>query len=233
MQVLIRNQLLVAVLALTSACLSIYSAARLFAELSAMGPKKTMQQWAIDGQFGSHAARQKVLSRLLMSLRVSPWNADHHMELARFYTWHMHRTSKQTSQHKIFQNRSQQQILQAIPLRPSWGLAWATLAENSLVSGQYSPTVNQFIELALQYGQYEPGTLNKVSLLGMLHWQELPKSMQEKVQSAIVRALKIQNHHTNLIRLAFSLHWQEHLYPLLQTPAQRAEYNRQIQRLGF
>ena len=181
---------------------------------------------------GSHAMRQKQLSRLLMSIRVAPWGADRHMDLARFYTWHMHRLPSQSSQHQIFALRTQRQILEAVHWRPSWGFAWAALAENSIVSGQDKSAINQFLERALRYGPYEQGTLNKVALVGMLYWQELPDSMRKQIQMAIVRSLKIHNHHTNLIRLAFSLQWQEHLLPLLQTPAQRAEYHRQVQRLA-
>ena len=197
-----------------------------------MGPQKIMQQWAGDGQMGSHSIRQKQLSRLLMSIHVAPWSADRHMDLARFYTWHMHRMPRHSPQYQIYALRTQQQILEAVRWRPGWGFAWAALAENSAASGAYKPVTNEYLARGLRYGPYEPGTLNKLALVGMLHWRELPQALRQQVQMAIVRALKINNHHVNLIRLAFSLQWQEHLLPLLQTPAQRAEYHRQIQRLA-
>ena len=228
---LIRNQLFIAVLALSSACLAVVCAARLFGELSAFQPIKSMQLWANDGRMGSHSQRQALLSRLLMSLHVSPWSADRHMDLARFYTWHMHGLPRQSSQHQIYAQRTQQQILEAVRRRPSWGFAWAALAENSVVAGQYDPAVNNFIEQALRYGSFEPGTLRKVSLLGMIHWKEFPQPLRHKILMAVTQALKIDSHPTSLIRLAFSLQWQDQLWPLLQTPAQRAEFARQTKRL--
>ena len=228
---LIRNRILVAALALTSACLSVFCGTRLFGELSAMGPVKSMQEWAVDGQMGSHTARQKLLSRLLMSIRVSPWSADRHMDLARFYTWHMHLLPRQSNQHRVFALRTQQQLLDAVRWRPGWGLAWAALAENTVISGQYEPTIIPLLERAYRYAPYEPGTLRKISLMGMLHWENYPQPVRKIILAAVTQSLKIDRHPANLIRLAFSLQWQMNLKPLIETSEQRAEFDRQARRL--
>ena len=232
MHALIRNQLFAAGLALASACLAVFSAARLFGELSAMAPRKAMQQWAQDGQLGSHLKRQKYLSRLLMSVRVAPWNADRRMDLARFYTWHMHQAPNQSEQHRIYAQRTQRRILEALRQRPSWGFAWAALAENSVISGKYDPVINDFMEGALRYGPFEPGTLKKVILVGMLHWREFPQPIRSAILAAVTRSLNIDDDPTDLIRLAFTLHWQEYLLPLLQTPRQRIIYDDLVRRVA-
>ncbi len=226
-----RNYLFIAALALLGAMLAVYSAVRLFGELSAQAPSKAMQQWAIDGQMGSYRERQKLLSRLLMSIRAATLNADHRMDLARFYMWHLRQSAKQSSQHQIYAQRIQRRLLEAIKRRPNWGFAWASLAENSVVSGQYDALINPFIIRALKYGPNEPGTVKKVAVVAMLHWDHLPEPLRRTIRSAITRFLRTDDHPGNLIRLAFSLQWQAHLQPLLQTPAQEAEFTRQLRRI--
>ncbi len=231
MHPLIRKQLFTTVLALGSACLAVFSTSRLFGELSATGPLKTMQQWSIDGKMGAHPVRQKQLSRLLMSIRVAPWSSDRRMDLARFYTWHLHRESRYSRKHQIYAQRTQQRILEALRWRPSWGFAWARLAENSVVSGNYDPVINRYLERALRYGPYELGTLQKVALMGMLHWQKFPQSMQGEILATVKRLLTIDDHPNNLIRLAFTLQWHEHILPLLQNPHQHSLYDAISRRL--
>lgn len=197
-----------------------------------MGPLKAMQQWASDGQMGSHSRRQKQLSRLLMSLQVAPWSADRHMDLARFYTWHMRRTTRRSEQHQIYAQRTQQQLLAAVQQRPVWGLAWAALAENSVASGHYKPVIEGFLSRALRLGPYEPGTLRKIALVGMLHWSNLCPALRGAVRKVVRRSLQIDDHPATLIRLAFSLQWQDQLQDLLQAPSQRAEFERLSRRQG-
>ncbi len=191
-----------------------------------------MVSWERHGQIGSHAARQRLLTRLLVAARAMPWNAEYRTQLAHFYTWHAHAEVPNSARQRLFVLRAREWLEDVLVHRPAWGYAWALLAENHSLGAMWAPASNRLLDRAVMLGPFEPGTLKKVAMVGMGRWSALDEAARRTVRTAMSRALNLDPRPLELVRAAVGLDWASELDPLLHDADLRARFQALVARQG-
>jgi hypothetical protein len=162
------------------------------------------------------------------AIAVNPMDAQSRMDLGRFFAWHAARQRTGSPRAEIYQNLAADRFAEAVLVRPTWGYAWALLAEQWLASGQSLERVVYALRHALTMSPREPVVQLKSLWLGLGYWSVLDTPMRQQLAASLKRltgqreyfdaAARIALHHAKSSLLAgnFEHAWQHAALARLQ-----------------
>ena len=149
------------------------------------------------------------------SLR-NPLDADILILLVRLYQW---RAYEQRLWPQVA-NRTLSQSLRFARLacrrRPSWGLAWATLAVVKNTARQRDKEMIFGINKAIELGPWERQVQHQIVIAGIPSWPWLPAKSRRLLMDVIKVTLKDPKLFNVVIEIAINNEWEEHLRPLIE-----------------
>lgn len=121
--------------------------------------------------------------------------------------------------------------LEAISKRPSWGFVWAQYAENQLLQGNSGSDFQLALLKAIELAPWEPGAQRKVAWMGMATWDLLPARLRNDVRNNIERAVQLDVHRYEIVRLAVHYDWLPQLIPMMRSENQITTLNFVLQQI--
>lgn len=193
-----------------------------FAGLAGGSARVWMQEWEKHGNIGDRKQWVTAFKRLQLARQLDPLNADHHADLGRLMEWRSWQQSPAGEGTESSRASAGEFYLQALGRRPSWGFAWAHYAANQLLQGRTGVDFQVALQHAIELSPWEPGVQRKVAWMGMATWDSLPKELRDSVKENIDRAVQLNVHRYEIVRLAVQYDWLQHLVPMMRSESQLA-----------
>ena len=181
-----------------------------------------MLAWQERGNVSDRAQWESAVERLQLARRLSPLNADYSADLGRLMEWHSWQQSPGSEGFATSRALADEFYLAAISRRPSWGFAWAHYAENQLRQCHSGNEFQTALRKAIELSPWEPGVQRKVAWMGMAVWDLLPTELRDSVRENIERAVQLDVHRHEIVRLAVQYNWLQHLRPMMRSEGQIA-----------
>jgi hypothetical protein len=201
-----------------------------WAEVASLEPNYAMAKWKMGEKEWRKEEWESSLKKARMAHRLNPINADFVSDLAALYEWRalQYPVWDKTSR----ENRSQSIGFyeQAITMRPSWGLNWASLAQGRLYNQQLDQETTTALDKAIILGAWEPIVQEKVMLVGMSAWKYLNSDVRQNIQLTINRALERPERENKVIEIAVATGWERYLKSMLFTYAQHLKLGNALDR---
>ncbi len=214
-------------MALTAAlALVAWAAAWGWADLRALGPRQAMAGWERQGYVDDGYDWEGAVTRVESARGLNPVSADYVMELARLYEWRAFQqrlTPELAQAHRV---RAMTYYQEALRLRPSWGAAWAELAQSRVLSDKGMDETLAALERATVFGPWDSEVHRRVIWIGISRWERLPDGARRQVRQVIQRALEIDTTlqapyfiDVFIVETAVHYGWHDQLRGLLTKPA--------------
>jgi len=78
------------------------------------------------------------------------------------------------------------------------------------------------LQKAIELAPWEPGVQKQVAWMGMSAWKFLPDNLRVRVKESIGRAVQLDVHRYEIVRLAVQYDWLRHLRPMMRSKSQSA-----------
>lgn len=212
-----------------SAIFMVWSALWGYAEILVITPRHNITHWETTGSVIDPHAAKEAWDRLQKATILNSNNAEFYMDLARLATLQANAPQISNLDQKQYQDQALRNLLIAIKKRPTWGLAWAKLAQNYADSNQNNDLFVQTLERAIHFEPYEVINQQQVIPLGISHWEILPESIKTDFKNMVNQALR---YHLKLapsiIKTAVEYDWTLELVPLIENEQQKIHLNKAI-----
>lgn len=196
------------------------------ADLAAGNARGLMARWEVQGHVTGRTQWEVARDRLLLASRLDPLNADYAADLGRLMEWGAWQESPQSTGFIHSRTLANDFYVGAIRRRPTWGFAWAHYAENRLLLGREDDEFRDALGKAIELAPWEPGVQRKVAWMGMATWDRLPPELREMVSQNIERAVQLDVHRHEIVRLAAQYDWLDELGSMMRS-------ERQIETMDF
>lgn len=200
------------------------------AELATVSARGWMLQWEERRQVGDSGDWNTAYERLSLAHRVNPLNADYSADLGRLMEWRAWRRVLNGEESGPDREEAGRFYRQALGKRPSWGFAWAHLAENRLLAGYRDSVFLEALDNAMRLGAWEPLVQRKVAWMGMATWGDLPPELRRPVEESVRRAVDMESGLEDIVRLAVQYGWTDRLIPMMRNDRQVAALERVMER---
>lgn len=170
-------------------------------ELGAASAGLFLEEVVKDGRSRRPADFGALLDTVRRAHHVNPLSADHLATLARLHAWQAWQQPAARDA-AAYRRASVVRFRQTVRRRPTWGSAWAELAEGSALVQGYSAEARHALRRAARLGPFEPGVQTKVVWLGVLAWPSLSSEERALVRAAAERARRIGTDLRAVARLA-------------------------------
>ena len=165
--VAVRERVLLLICVLVCGCLAVWSFALVFSDLAMSRPSAAIVAWERGAPMPDHRERRQLLARMGRAIAVNPMDAQQRMELGRFFAWHGARHRAGSARAVFYSELAADRFVEAVPARPTWGFAWALLAEQWAMGGQPEDQIVHALRRATQLSAFEPGVQLKTLWLGL------------------------------------------------------------------
>ena len=218
--VAVRERAILLAGALICGCLFVAALSLVFSDLAMMRPSKVIAAWERGEPMPDHRRRRELLARMGRAIAVNPMDAQKRMELGRFFAWHAARHRAGSERAVFYSELAADRFAEAVLARPTWGFAWALLAEQWAMSGQPQEQVLHALMRAVRLSPREPGVQLKSLWLGLGMWDALDDNLRAQLRASLervssrreyfVRAAGIALHHqrAELLDSALRQPWQ-------------------------
>ncbi len=191
-----------------------------YAEILTITPKHNIKQWENLQEKSDIAFNQKnaesTRNRLQKAISLNRNNAEFYMSLAQLNVLQADLTALSKQEKISYQNQAIDNFKLAISKRPSWGLAWAKLAQAYANEPKQSSEFIQALERALYFEPYEKLSQQHIIPLAIAQWGTLPDSIKKRTKATIQHALRYQSNIIHLItNTTITYDWEDELAPLL------------------
>lgn len=220
----VRSRLIAAVASSISFSLCLIAIVYCIAALANGSARSWMAVWEDNGRLSNLAEWHAARDRLRFAVRLTPLNADYAADLGRLMEWAAWRHGPDDERGIQFRRAAVVQYSKVALRRPSWGYGWAHLAESRLLGEGADAGFRHALLKAIELAPWEPQVQRKVAWLGMAAWGELPPDLRDLVRHNVSRAVSLDVHRDEIIRLAFQYEWLDQLRPMLKNERQRAAY---------
>lgn len=191
----------------------LWSSAWQLSETKTSTVRQQMAGWYRAGDVSTSDSWRRAKRELETAIRLNPYSPRAHLDLGHLYEWRAvaaHSTSSSSQEQRRWATGHYRRALQ---LRPSWGLAWSSLATNAALSGERSDDVRVAVERALELEPWSSEIQRRGILAAMLVWDQLPTSTKAKVFGA-ARRLSVQSSSDHLMknmaaRYGMGKRWEE------------------------
>jgi len=179
-----------------------------------------MSEWERQGTVANLEQWEIALDRQLLARRLNQLNADYSADLGRLMEWRSWQMRPGSEDFAKSRDLAEDFYIEAISKRPSWGFGWAHYAENQLLRRRTGREFRTALSRAIELAPWEPGVHRKVAWMGMATWDQLPPDLRERVKDNIERAVQLDVHRHEIVRLAVQYDWLPHLRPMMRTKRQ-------------
>lgn len=210
--------------------LSLISLSHGFADLAAGSARAWMREWQQQRQLSSAEQWTDAVERLSLARRLNPLNADYSADLGRLTEWRSWLQTAPDETSRASRALAGELYRESLGKRPSWGFAWAHYAENQMLSGQPGPDLEKSLRRSIELAPWEPGVQLKVAFVGMAAWDSLSPELRDDVTDSVERAVQLDVHRDEIVRLAIQYDWLDNLIPLMRTERQIATLNFVVER---
>ena len=198
--------------------LIVFTTASLSSSFFTLSPRIALEEWSCYGKPVSHEIWKEELNKLLIAKQIDPWNADIDMDLGRMYEWQALSGSAWNNESKNARTQASEYFKQATFHRPTWALAWSSLAQSKLLNREVNDEVFLAISNGLEFGQWQSDVQQKLLWLSIGMWPKLPTDLQQQVREQIVAILPRKGSIKMLAGIALRFQWFDELVSLLQDP---------------
>jgi tetratricopeptide (TPR) repeat protein len=212
-----------------SAILMVWSALWGYAEILVITPRHNITHWETTGGVIDQHAAKEARGRLQKATMLNSSNAEFYMDLARLATLQANSLQVSRQDQKQHQNQAMENLKITIKKRPTWGLAWAKLAQIYADAPQNRELFIQALERAIYFEPYEILNQQQVIPLGISHWVTLPESLKVDFRKMVTQTLR---YHPKLapsiIKTAVAYDWAEELTSLIENKKQIMQLEKEI-----
>ena len=191
-----------------------------FANLAGDSARVRMVAWEEEGNVSDPKQWNVAYQRLRLARQLSPLDADYSADLGRLMEWHSWMQSPESEDSLSSRVRAENYYRESIGRRPTWGFVWAHFAENQLLQGRSGREFQFALRKSIELSPWEPGVQRKVAWMGMAAWKFLPEHLRASVKESIERAVQLDVHRHEIVRLAVQYDWLGHLRPMMRTESQ-------------
>lgn len=189
-----------------------WSARFMWADIQAIPARNAIIKWEKALNIDDNEW-QMVSVRLHAAFELNSLSADYAMDLGRLYEWQALQKRRWTKHAHHHRELAIQYFRTATQLRPSWGFAWAHLAQSKIINQELDKETIAALEKAMVLAPWEIGVQKKVISVGFVIWNNLSKELQEQISRELERAIQLQPR--AMIELATKQGWVKHIEPLL------------------
>lgn len=202
--------------ALISVILMLWSARWGYAEILAITPRHNISQWETNANTLDQQSAKESWGRLQKAIILNSNNAEFYMDLARLATLQANIPETSIQDQQQYKTLAIHNLKQALKRRPTWGLAWAKLAQSYAADNSHTADFIKALELAIYFEPYEEVSQQLIIPLGIAQWNILPDTIKEKTINIIEHALQHQPKIIYaLITATVQNNWSEHLSLLI------------------
>lgn len=213
---------------LACGCLAVYSLALVYSDLAMSKPSAAILAWENGDSMSNHQHRRALLARMGRAIAVHPLDAQPRMELGRFFAWHAAR-HRAGSQRAVFYHRlAAERFAEAVLSRPTWGYAWALLAEQWAASGQPDSKIAWALRRAITLSAFEPGAQLKALWLGLGRWGALDETLRAQMIASLSRLASQRTYFAQAARIALHHRQEGLLRDIAVQPWQREQISRMV-----
>lgn len=193
-----------------------------FASLAGDSARAWMLAWEETGNINNPLSWEAAFDRLQLARQLSPLNADYSTDLGRLMEWRSWQQSLESKNYAASRTLAGDFYLESIGKRPSWGFVWAHHAENQFLQDRSGAEFQAALKKAIELSPWEPDVQRKVAWIGMASWDRLPAKLRNNVKENIERAVQLDVHRREIVRLAVQFDWLSHLRPMMRSERQEA-----------
>ncbi len=211
------------VLPLLGVVLLAWAAVWWIADLNAVRGQRVLQQWESGQASFSRDAWDRARDRLLRASRLNRVNAQYRADLGRLFEFHARQFAAESVRARELRHEELRHLRSAAELRPAWAPVWAEIATTKALMQPYDLDQEFFhaLERAMDFGVWEAQVQYKVIWAGMVSWNQLHSTLQDRLKAIVLRVLE-HNWPDSLyaIEVAVQTGWESQLRPLLSEPWQ-------------
>ena len=196
-------------------CLIVFTITSLSSSFFTLSPRISLEEWSCYGKPVNEEIWNEELNNLLIAKQLAPWNADIYMDLGRMYEWQALTGASWNDWSKKSRSKASSYFKQATIYRPTWALAWSSLAQSKLLNREVDDEVFLAISNGLEFGQWQIEVQQKLLWLSIGMWSKLPLELQEQVREQIVAILPRKGSIEMLAGIALRFQWFDELVILL------------------
>jgi len=185
----------------------------MWADVQAIPARNAMSKWEKSLSINNDEW-ERVSVRMHAAFELNSLSADYAMDLGRLYEWQALQKERWTQHAHQHRELAIQYFRTTTQLRPSWGFAWAHLAQSKIINQELDKETIAALEKAMVLAPWEIGVQRKVISVGFALWTNLSEDMQEQILRELERAVQLQP--GAMIKLAIKQGWVKHLVPLLK-----------------
>ncbi len=199
-----------------SSILMVWAAIWSYAEIITITPRQNINHWEKTGIINNPHAAKESWGRLQKAVILNSGNAEFYMDLARLAKLQSNASQISDQNKEQLQEQTIQNLKSALGKRPSWGLAWAKLAQTYSSDPEHSSDFIHALEHAIYFEPYEKLNQQHIIPLGIAHWDILPEVVKNELIDIIKHALRYQPKIIHLIvSITIQNDWTNELSPLL------------------
>ena len=175
---------LIEVLLLVLALLSVMT---FISEVVAMPPRNLIEK-SQEGKAPSAPELMDAQRKLEKALFFNPLGASLALEAGMLYQFQALGHPQWSSKAQKLHSKATEKFKLATELRPSWGPAWAYLAQSHVLNLNTGPEAYKALERALLFSPWSFQTQRHSISLGLALWNEAPEKLQDQMKGALNRA---------------------------------------------
>ncbi|TPW18702.1 MAG: hypothetical protein FD130_74 [Halothiobacillaceae bacterium] len=199
-----------------SGLLLIWSATWGYAEIITIEPRAHLHSWERGLKTPAPADFDRAWSQFETALTLNRHNAERYLDLARLALLKLTTEQPASSSYSQYRQVAIDNLNLAITHRPSWGLAWAYLAQFYASEPIQQAGLINALERAMELGPYEQINQRRIIPIAIAQWQRLPERQQTALKTMMQHALRYQpNIIESIITAAIKHRWLEELLPLV------------------
>lgn len=197
-------------LACVSFALASWALAWALADLQAGAARTFIRDVAIRGRSSAPGQFGAAARALRFALHANPLNADYAVTLGRLNQWQAWQQPAKADA-AAYRRAAIFRYRQGLNLRPSWGSAWAELAEAEVLLNGLTRESRHALRRAGALGRFEVDAQRKVLWMGMSNWQSLDDVEKNVVRDVAVARVLIDDPFNELAAMADRYGWGEEL----------------------
>jgi hypothetical protein len=178
-------------------------------------PEYLLSQWEKKGQMDDLNAWKNAHRSLELANRINPGNPNIMLGMASIYEWRAMQSPIWTSYARDYRTKSVNKYRQVLKNRPTWGIAWASLAQNKFLLQEVDHEMWSSMSNAIKYAPWEIAVQRKIIWLGIATWKISPQDLKVQVKKIIIGGLRNPYLRDFVLKTVVQYQWQENLKLLL------------------
>jgi len=186
-----------------------------FSEVLTLNPRYLMSSWEKDGKINDEKNWQTALESLELANSINSSNPEIIFDMARLFEWRALQKPIWTEHAHQHRSEAIKKYRQTVENRPTWALAWASLAQNKFLNQEMDQEMWEALRNASTYGPWEAAVQRKLIWLGIATWKYIPSDLRDTIQTVIIASLRNRNLLDFILSTAVRYRWEENLLPYI------------------